>query len=263
MRAILKIAAAAIITGLTSCSPYTLIDTQTYNNANLAEYSTFRIYYPTEAADLPPGMDMVTYYNIAAAVREQMMERGFVESPSASMIINLGITVNKELATAPLSSLLPPPPAPPMVVPVPVRPTPPPAPAPAPAPGPSASDTPQSTQQSAQPQTTSTRSQHFYRPSGVVPVPVAQPYFLYPRYNYWNNAALNNTQVVTGVYREGVLTMDIFNIHTKTALYSASVATILDNGNTQFRDLTGIAKAVDKLFSKFPVAKLPQYQKKK
>ncbi|MDE7396712.1 MAG: DUF4136 domain-containing protein [Muribaculum sp.] len=263
MRATLKIAATALIIGLTSCSPYTLIDTQTYNNANLNEYTTFRIYYPTDGADLPPGMDMVTYYNIAAAVREQMMERGYVESPSASMIINLGITVNKELATAPLSSVLPPPPpAPPLIVPVPARPTPPPAtPAPAPTSGPSA-DNPQATQKAPQQQTTSTRGQHFYRPSGVVPAPVAQPYFLYPRYNYWNNAALNNAQVVTGVYREGVLTMDIFNIHTHTALYSASVSTILDNGNTQFRELTGIAKAVDKLFSKFPVPKLPQYQKK-
>lgn len=54
--------------------------------------------------------------------------------------------------------------------------------------------------------------------------------------------------------------MDIVNIVDKVPLYSASVATILENGNAQFRDLSGIAQAVHTLFSKFPVPLLPQYR---
>lgn len=70
-----------------------------------------------------------------------------------------------------------------------------------------------------------------------------------------------NAQVVTGIYREGVLTMDMVNIDSKTPLFSASVGTILDNGDSQFRNLKGIAEAVQTLFSKFPVPMLAQYRK--
>lgn len=86
------------------------------------------------------------------------------------------------------------------------------------------------------------------------------PFFMYPRQYYW--PAYNpNAQVITGIYREGVLTMDMVNIETKTPLYSASVATILNgNGMAQFRNLSGIAEAVKTLFSKFPVPLLPQYR---
>ena len=55
--------------------------------------------------------------------------------------------------------------------------------------------------------------------------------------------------------------MDMVNIDTKTPLFSASVGTILDNGDSQFRNLQGIAEAVQTLFSKFPVPLLPQYKK--
>ena len=84
-----------------------------------------------------------------------------------------------------------------------------------------------------------------------------------PRGYYWNNGINPNSQVVTGVYKEGVLTMDIIDMRTRMPLYSASVATIMDNGNTQFRNLKGIAEAVQTLFSKFPVPLLPQYRNNK
>ena len=63
------------------------------------------------------------------------------------------------------------------------------------------------------------------------------------------------------MYKEGVLTMDIVNIDKKLPMYSASVATIMENGNGQFRNLKGIAEAVQTLFSRFPVPVLPQYAK--
>ena len=69
---------AAVLTG---CSPFNLVTSTTYNDANLRDYQTFRIVTPNEGK-IPPGMTMVTYYNIAAAIREQMAERGYTEDPS-------------------------------------------------------------------------------------------------------------------------------------------------------------------------------------
>ena len=73
---------------------------------------------------------------------------------------------------------------------------------------------------------------------------------------------MRHALVITGIYNEGVLTMDMVNINEKLPLFSASVGTIIDNGNSQFRNLTGIAEAVQTLFSKFPVPLLPQYRGK-
>lgn len=203
---------------LSSCSTFTLVDSQVYNNANLADFHTFRIITPGEGK-LPPGMEMVTYYNIAAAVREQMVERGYVEDPESPIVINLGLTVKKEVYTEPVAALAPPPP--------PMGPPP---------PGP-----------------------NWFPYGGPGPAPGFAPYFMMPRSYYWNP----NAQVITGIYKEGVLTMDIVDIQTKLALFSSSVATILQNGDSQFRNLSGIAQAVQTLFEKYPVPLLPQYRNQK
>lgn len=182
----------------TSCSPFTLVNSETYNDADLAAYKSFRIVTPDEG-QLPPGMQMVTYYNIAAAIREQMIMRGYTESPASPLLINIGLTVHKEIATEPAL---------------------PPAYGPGPVPGP------------------------YY--NGYY------PYFMYPRWNYLTNYYAN-AKVITGIYKEGVLTMDMVNIAEKIPLFSASVATILENGDSQFRNLQGIAEAVQTLFEKYPV----------
>lgn len=194
---------AALFLMLTSCSTFTLVNSETYNDANLAEYHTFRIVTPADGAMIP-GMEAVTYYNIAAAIREQMLERGFTEDANSPLLVNIGLTVHKEIATEPLL-----PPGYPIY------------------PGP------------------------YY--NGVY------PFFMYPRSYYWNGY-LSNAQVITGIYKEGVLTMDMVNTDSKIALYSSSVSTILENGDSQFRNLKGIAEAVQTLFSKFPVPLLPQYR---
>lgn len=196
--------ASILLAVLAGCSPYALVNSEVYNNADLAQYHTFRIITPDEGK-MPPGMQSVTYYNIAAAIREQMVERGFTEDPSSPLLINIGLTVKKELALLP-------------AVP------------------------------------------NYYPYYGPAPVPPVGPFFMYPRQYYWPDYA--NAQVITGVYKEGVLTMDIVNIDKKIPLYSSSVATILNgNGEAQFRNLTGIAEAVQTLFSRFPVSILPQYKK--
>lgn len=106
---------------LTGCSAYTLVDSQEAPGTNLEAYRTFRIAAPTDGA-LPSGMSEVTYYNIAAAIREQLVERGFVESPQADLLVNFGITVqtgetavpytNTVATTVPAIAPPPPPPGP-------------------------------------------------------------------------------------------------------------------------------------------------------
>lgn len=194
---------------LGACSPFTLVNSETYNDADLASYSTFRIVVPgVDDTKLPPGMQMVTYYNIAAAIREQMVERGFTEDPNSPLLINIGITVHREIETEPV---LPP---------------------------------------------------GYGMPYAGPYYAGYYPYFMYPRNYYWPASYYANAQVITGIYKEGVLTMDFVNIQKKLPLYSASVATIIENGQAQFRNLSGIAEAVQTLFSKFPVPLLPQYRHK-
>jgi hypothetical protein len=196
---------ALLLSTLIGCSPFTLVNSEVYNNANLSQYNTFRIVTPGDGK-LPPGMEMVTYYNIAAAIREQMLERGFKEDNNSQLLINIALTVHKEIQTEPA--------IPPGYYP--------------PYPGP------------------------YY--NGMY------PHYIYPRSFYWQSY-YSNAKIITGIYREGVLTMDIVDMQQKLPLYSSSVSTILENGNSQFRNLQGIAEAVQTLFSKFPVPLLPQYRK--
>lgn len=210
MKIVTRLLSLLCLTALvSSCSPFTLVNSETYNNADLASYHTFRIVTPAEG-HLPPGMEMVTYYNIASAIREQLAMRGFTEDPQSDLLVNIALTVQKEIATEPAI------------------------------------------------------------PPGYVPYagPIYNgyyPFYMYP-YSYWNNyyaGYYSNAQVITGIYKEGVLTMDMVNMKEKMPLYSASVASIIDNGSGQFRNLKGIYEAVQTLFSKFPVPLLPQYVNRK
>lgn len=204
MNKILSLIFAAAAVAITACSPFTLVNSETYNGANLADYHTFRIVTPDQG-NLPKGMQMMTYYNIAAAIREQMVERGFTESPESPLLVNIAVTVRKELQTAPAYPF-------------------------GPGFGPG----------------------YYPRPWGGF-----YPSFIYPRPYYWNP----NAQVITGMYKEGVLTMDMVDLNRKEAVYSASVATVINGSQGQYRNLEGIAEAVNTLFSRFPVPMLPEYKK--
>lgn len=214
----LFIATVAVILGLSSCSSYTLINSESYVGADLSSFKTFRIVTPHDG-DLPPGMSMVSYYNIAAAIREQLTERGFTETMDSPLLVNIGLTVKKELVNEPYTQFvqtgpsLPPPPPAYVPLPRPVRP------GMGPGPGPV---------------------------NGMMPV------FMYPRSYYWPNYT-TVTQWVPTIYKEGVLTMDLVDLTNEKPVYTASVATILDNGDSQLQTLSGITKAVETLFSKFPI----------
>lgn len=208
MKKLILFATTLVLLATTGCSQFSLVNSETYNNANLAQYHTFRIVTPADG-HMIPGMQMVTYYNIAAAIREQMIERGFVEDSTSNLLVNIALTVKNEIATEPAI------------------------------------------------------------PPGYMPYagPIYNglyPFYMYP-YGYWNNyyaSYYSNAQVITGIYKEGVLTMDMVNIKDQLPLYSASVATILNQGSGQFRNLNEISQAVSTLFSKFPVPLLPQYKNK-
>lgn len=199
---------AAFVLSLTGCSPFILVNSETYNGADLADYKTFRIVTPDADNKLPPGMEMVTYYNIAQGIRNEMLMRGFTEDPNSSLLINIGITVQREIETEPAF--------------------------------PAGYDGPWP----------------YYGPyyGGY------SPWFMYPRGYYWPGYYNPNALVITGIYREGVLTMDFVDMKRKIALYSASAGTVM-NGEGQFRNLKEISEAVETLFSRFPVPLLPQYRK--
>ena len=86
---------------VSSCSPYTLVNNETFNSADLRQFTTFRIVTPAMGS-LPPGMEQVTYYNIAAAIREEMLMRGYTEDPNSPLLVNIAVTTHKELQTEPL-----------------------------------------------------------------------------------------------------------------------------------------------------------------
>lgn len=217
------LALVALLMG--GCSPYTLTNSEVYNNANLADYHTFRIISPSEGK-LPPGMQLVTYYNITAAIREQLTERGWAEDQNSDILVNIGLTVKKDLVNEPVTQTVP------VYGPGYWNPTP---------PGPALPN--------------------LNGGPGPVKPPYAGPeqnglvpYFMYPRSWYWNSPQFATvTQYVPTIYREGVLTMDIVNMKEMVPLFSASVATILDNGDSELRNLSGIDAAVKVLFSKFPI----------
>lgn len=208
MKKLILFATTLVLLATTGCSQFSLVNSETYNNANLAQYHTFRIVTPADG-HMIPGMQMVTYYNISAAIREQMIERGFVEDSTSNLLVNIALTVKNEIATEPA---IPP----------------------------------------------------GYMPYAGPMYNGLYPFYMYP-YGYWNNyyaSYYSNAQVITGIYKEGVLTMDMVNIKNQLPLYSASVATILNQGSGQFRNLNEISQAVSTLFSKFPVPLLPQYKNK-
>lgn len=213
--------AATALLAFMGCSSYTLTNSESYVGADLSSYHTFRIVSPSDG-QLPPGMSMVSYYNIAAAIREQMSERGFTEDPNSPLLVNIGLTVNKQLVNVPVTQTIQTGPA-----------------VPSPLVGPLPRPLPRPVRPGVVPG-------HGPAMNGVVPV------FMYPRSYYWPNYT-TVTQWVPSIYKEGVLTMDLVDIDKEEPVYTASVATILDNGDSELQTLSGITKAVNVLFSKFPI----------
>lgn len=88
----------------TGCSTYSLVSSEVYNGADLRAYSTYRIVTPADndSVKLPPGMTMADYYCIASAIGDQMAARGYSQSPTAPLLINIGMVIHHGIVTEPL-----------------------------------------------------------------------------------------------------------------------------------------------------------------
>lgn len=84
------------------------------------------------------------------------------------------------------------------------------------------------------------------------------PCYIIPQDHYLDDHYLESG-VIKAIYQQGVLTIDVVNLKERAPLYTSSVSSIFDlEGN--YLDLAEIDKAVDKLFSDYPVPPLPQYR---
>lgn len=196
----LLLAVAALLTTLCGCNPYTLVNNQVYSESDLASFTTYRIVSPeNDSISLPPSMTLQDYAQIVADIRQQMNARGYTEDPTSALLINIGLSEHKGLATEPL------------MVP------------------------------------------NYYPYMGPPPPPMYAPWFMYPRQYYWPTYRYTGQQVVVGIYHAGVLTMDMVDAVNKKLLFTASVGTIMQDGS--FATPKGIQKAVNTLFSRYPISK--------
>lgn len=178
------------------CSPYTLLNSTVYNNSDVAKFRTFKIATP-QNDQLPPKMTMTDYYNIANAIRQQLIARGFTEAPDSPLLVNFGLTVETNIQTEPAL------------------------------------------------------------PAGYWPGYWGgfggwRSYWISPRSMYLQNY-YQNAELITGIQKEGVLTIDIVDVPNHSYVWSASVGSVLTPGNKEIRNNDAIIQIVTLAFKKFPV----------
>jgi hypothetical protein len=182
---------------LTGCSPYTLLNSTTYNNADIRDFTTFRIAKP-KGGRLPPHMSMIDYQNISNAIRTQLELRGLREDPESPILANFGLTIKTTLETEPA---IPP---------------------------------------------------GFYSPGYWNGFGPWRNYWITPRQAYLQNY-YQNAEIITGIERNGVLTIDMVDTKDLQYVWSASVESVLTPGNTQLRNQASIQQIVALAFSKYPI----------
>lgn len=90
-----------LITTFCSCnSSYSVVNSETYDDAGLESHKTFHI-VDLKMGALPPHMDRLTYENIVSAIRGEMLERGYKESPGSPLLVNFAVTVHDETVLSP------------------------------------------------------------------------------------------------------------------------------------------------------------------
>jgi hypothetical protein len=187
-----------ILCGLAeSCSPYTLLNSTTYNNADIRQFTTFQIARP-KGGRLPPHMTMIDYQNISNAIRTQLELRGLQEDPKSPILVNFGLTVKTTIETEPA---IPP---------------------------------------------------GFYSPGYWNGFGPWRNYWITPRQAYLQNY-YQNAEIITGIEKNGVLTIDMVDTKDLQYVWSASVESVLTAGDTQIRNQSSINQIVALAFSKFPI----------
>lgn len=181
---------------ISGCSPYTLLNSTVYNNADISSIRTFRM-ATAQQDQLPPKMTMPDYYNISNAIRQQLIARGYTESNDSPLLVNFGLTIQTSIQTEPA---LPP----------------------------------------------------GYWPGYWNGFGGWQNYWVYPRSLYLQNY-YQNAELITGIQKEGVLTIDLVDTDQHSYVWSASVESVLTPGNTQIRNNSAIQEIVAVAFKKFPI----------
>lgn len=182
---------------LTGCSPYTLLNSTTYNNADIRQFTTFRIAKP-KGGRLPPHMTMIDYQNISSAIRTQLELRGLKEDPVSPILVNFGLTIKTTIETEPA---IPP---------------------------------------------------GFYSPGYWNGFGPWRNYWITPRQAYLQNY-YQNAEIITGIEKNGVLTIDMVDTQDLQYVWSASVESVLTAGDTQIRNQSSINQIVALAFSKYPI----------
>ncbi len=91
---------SALIALLTGCNSYSLVNSKVYDNVAIENHKTFHI-VDLKMGSLPPRMDHATFECIVAAIRSQMLERGYKESANSPLLINFAVTVHDDTPLSP------------------------------------------------------------------------------------------------------------------------------------------------------------------
>ena len=87
---------------LSACGPsFQLVQSNVYNDADLASYQTFS-FMPMTSDDLPKSMSQIDFNSFATAIINDMQERGYKYLPKGGQIeINLGVSEKLNVETIP------------------------------------------------------------------------------------------------------------------------------------------------------------------
>ncbi len=73
-----------------ACSPYTLINSQVYDNVDMSSYKTFN-FFPAKEDTRMPGVSVYDMQMIQKAIANEMIKRGYTQSDKPELMINLAI----------------------------------------------------------------------------------------------------------------------------------------------------------------------------
>lgn len=85
-------------------------------------------------------------------------------------------------------------------------------------------------------------------------IPPATPYYFGGR-GAWARSYYSDAQLITGIDKEGTLSVDIVDVKEQKVVYAGAVGSVMD-GQQHIRDLKALDEAMDKLFKNFPVKPL-------
>ncbi len=83
-------------------------------------------------------------------------------------------------------------------------------------------------------------------------IPPVTPFFVSRREAYYRDY-YQGAQVITGINKEGVLTMDMIDTRNDMYLYTASVGNLVDRADHKIKESEEVEKAVAALFKNFPI----------